>query len=161
VTSAERYRASYEGNYKFTPRFFALGLVQWEQDRFAGYFRRFTESFGAGYTIIDTAPFNWRISCGPAFRQTQLVSHVSESETSVRAETSMLWNLTEATVLTEEARVYLGGQDNTYASTTALTTKVLGDLSARTSFDITVESNPPSGIDNTNTITRFTLVYSF
>jgi hypothetical protein len=29
------------------------------------------------------------------------------------------------------------------------------------SFNVTSESDPPPGIDNTNTITRLTLVYGF
>jgi putative salt-induced outer membrane protein len=161
VTTAERYLASYEGNYRFTPRFYALGLLQWEQDRFAGFTARYSESIGAGYTIVDTPMFNWQISSGPALRQTKLVTHEGQSDTSLRADTLFLWNISPSTVFNEEIGAYVGGKDSTYFSTTALTTKIMGDLSARTSFNVTSESNPPPGIDNTNTITRVTLVYSF
>jgi putative salt-induced outer membrane protein len=161
VTTAERYLASYEGNYRFTPRFYALGLLQWEQDRFAGFNARYSESLGAGYTIIDTPLFNWQISSGPALRQTKLVTHEAQSDASLRADALFLWKISPATVFNEEIGAYIGGNDSTYFSTTSLTTKIMGDLSARTSFNITSESNPPPRIDNTNTITRVTLVYSF
>jgi putative salt-induced outer membrane protein len=160
-TTAERYLASYEGNYRFTPRVYAFGLLQWEQDRFAGFNARYSESFGAGYTIVDTPAFNWQISSGPALRQTKFVTHEAESDASARADTLLLWNIGPSTVFNEEVGTYLGGSDSTYFSTTALTTKVMGNLSARASFNITSESNPPPRIDNTNTITRLTLVYSF
>lgn len=160
-TTAENYLASYEANYKITPRLFALGLLQWEQNRFAGFSRRYTESLGLGYTILDTTQFNWQISGGPALRQTKLITGESESDTSARAGTAFLWNISRTTVFSEELGAYLGGSDNTYFSTTALTTKIMGDVSARASFNISSESNPPPGIDSTNTITRFTLVYSF
>lgn len=160
-TTAENFLASYEANYKITPRLFALGLLQWEQNRFAGFDRRYTESLGLGYTILDTTQFNWQISGGPALRQTKLITGESESDTSARAATSFLWNIDATTVFTEELGTYLGGNDNTYFSTTALTAKIIGDISARASFNVTSESNPPPGIDSTTTITRFTLVYSF
>lgn len=161
TTTADRYLASYQGDYKFSSRLFVYGLVQWEQDRFAGFDRRYTESLGAGYTIIDTPEFNWQISGGPALRQTRFITHKSESDTTAHAGTTFLWNISPATIFTEDLGTYIGGSDNTYFSTTALTTKIMDNLSARGSFNVTSESNPPPGIDSTNTITRLTLVYSF
>ena len=161
TTTADRYLASYQGDYKFTPRFFAYGLLQWEQDRFAGFNRRYTESLGLGYTIVDTPIFNWQISGGPALRQTKLITHESQSDTTAHAGTIFLWNISPTTVFTEDLGAYLGGSDNTYLSTTALTTKIMGNISARASFNVTSESDPPPGINSTNTITRLTLVYSF
>jgi putative salt-induced outer membrane protein len=161
VTAAENYLASYEGNYKFTPRLYAFGLLQWEQDRFAGFASRFSESVGAGYTIIDRPMFNWQISLGPALRQTKLITHEAQGDVSAHVDTVFVWNISASTMFNEELGTYLGGSDNTYSSTTSLTTKIMGDLSTRASFNIITESHPPIGIDNTNTITRLTLVYSF
>ncbi len=161
VTTANRDLASYEADYHFSPQLFATGLVQWEQDKFAGFNRRFTETFGAGYQIINTPAFTWQISGGPAWRQTSLITGRSESDLSAHGATQFAWHLTAATVFTEDAGLYVGGRDDTYYSTTALTTNILGNLSARLSFNINVESNPPPGIQNTSTISRVTLVYSF
>jgi putative salt-induced outer membrane protein len=161
VTTADRYLASYEANYKFTPRLYAFGLLQWEQDKFSGYNSRYTEALGVGYTLVDTAQFNWVVSGGPALRQTKLITHRSESDTSARANTVFLWNISPTTVFSEDLGMYVGGSDNTYYSTTALTTKIMGNISARASFNVISESNPPPTIQKTSTITRFTLVYSF
>jgi len=161
TTTADRYLASYQGDYKINAHLFTYGLLQWEQDRFAGFNHRYTESLGVGYTIIDTPEFNWEISGGPALRQVRFITHKSESDTTGHAGTTFLWNISPTTVFTEDLGTYLGGSDNTYYSTTALTSKVMGNISARASFNVTSESNPPPGIDSTNTITRLTLVYSF
>lgn len=160
-TTAGRYLASYEANYKFSERLYALGLLQWEQDKFAGFTRRFSESVGVGYNILTGPEFTWQISGGPAWRQTKLVTHATENDMSARLATQLLWKINPSTSFTEDAGAYLGGSDNTYFSTTALTTKILGDLSARMSFNVVMESDPPPGIEDTNTISRFTLVYSF
>jgi putative salt-induced outer membrane protein len=160
-TTADRSLASYEADYKFSSRLFILGLLQWEQDRFAGFNRRFTESLGAGYSLVNTPEFTWQISGGPAWRQTRFVSRKTDSDVSGRLATDFLWNITPTTAFSEDGGVYVGGSDNTYFSTTAVTSKILGDISARISFNVTSESNPPPGIEKTNTISRFTLVYSF
>jgi putative salt-induced outer membrane protein len=160
-TTAERYLASYEANYKITERLFALGLLQWEQDRFAGFDSRYTEAVGAGYSLFTGPEVKWDVSAGPSFRQTSLITGHDESDVSARLATLLLWNITADTVFSEDAGMYLGGSDNTYYSTTALTTKIMGNLSARVSFNVTVEGNPPPGIEDTNTITRLTLVYGF
>ncbi len=161
LTTANRELASYEADYKFSPVLFATGLVQWEQNRFAGFNRRFTETLGAGYIIIANPVFNWQISGGPAWRQTDFITGRNVTDLSAHAATQFAWHITATTVFTEDAGLYVGGRDNTYYSTTAVTANILGNLSARVSFDINVESKPPPGIQNTSTITRLTLVYSF
>jgi putative salt-induced outer membrane protein len=160
-TTANRELASYEADYRFSPLFFANGLVQWEQDPFAGFNRRFTETLGAGYLIITNRVMGWQVSGGPAWRQTDFISHRTESDVSAHAATQFTWHIAAATSFTEDAGLYAGGRDNTYYSTTAITTSILGSLSARLSFNINIESNPPPGIENTSTISRATLVYSF
>jgi putative salt-induced outer membrane protein len=160
-TTANRFLASYEGDYKFTQRLFAMGLLQWEQDRFSGYNARYTETLGLGYSIFDGPEVTWQISGGPALRQTEFISHTRNSDTSARLATQFTWNVSAATIFSEDAGLYIGGNDNTYFSTTAITTKIMGALSARVSFNVINESNPLPGIDATNTISRFTLVYGF
>jgi putative salt-induced outer membrane protein len=161
LTTANRELASYEADYRFAPRLFANGLVQWEQDRFAGFNRRFTETVGIGYSIITTPAMTWQASGGPALRQTSFITGLDENDLSARGATQLIWHVAAATTFTEDAGLYIGGRDNTYFSTTALTTNIFGDLSARLSFNVNVESKPPPGIDNTSTISRITLVYSF
>jgi putative salt-induced outer membrane protein len=75
--------------------------------------------------------------------------------------TLCLSRISSNTVFNEKIVTYAGGSDSTYFSTTVITTKLMGNISARTSFNATSERNPPAGIDSTNTITRLTLVYSF
>lgn len=160
-TTDNRELASYEADYDFSPVLKATGLVQWEQDSFAGFNRRLTETAGVAYTIIGTPDVTWLASGGPALRQTRFTDGRSTSDIAGHGATNFTWHITTGTVFTEDAGFYVGGRDNTYYSTTALTASIFGNLSARVSFNINIESNPPPGIDNTSTISRVTLVYSF
>lgn len=160
-TTANQELASYEADYVISPVVQLAGFVQWEQNPFAGFNRRFTEAPGIGYTVIGTPAVTWQVSGGPAWRQTLLIDGLSQSEVAGKAATDFTWRITPGTVLTEDAGLYYGGMDNTYYSTIALTTSVFGNLSARLSFNVNIESNPPPGIDKASTISRVTLVYKF
>jgi putative salt-induced outer membrane protein len=161
VSGAEKYLVSYEANYKVSPRLYTVGLVQWEKDRFAGFYNRVTESVGLGYSIVHTPTVTWDATAGPAFRQTDLVAGPSDSTTELRLGTQVGWQLSPSTLLKEDAAVYVGGGNNTYQSITSLTAKVIGALAARTSFQVKKETSPLAGFSGIDTTSRLTLVYGF
>lgn len=161
VTSQERYFASYDANYKFSERFYALGLASWERDTFAGFSSRFSESLGLGYKLLATPKVLLAIEGGPALRQTNYILMGDTNEFAGRVAGNFVWNLSPTTAFSEKASYFFGGNTNTITSETALTSKLYGALSARLSFFIQNESNPQPGLMATDTTTRFTLVYGF
>ncbi len=63
--------------------------------------------------------------------------------------------------LTENASVLAAPIDTTLISSTALTARINGKLSARLSYNVQKETDPPAGLKSTDTATRATLAYSF
>ncbi|MEP3767796.1 MAG: DUF481 domain-containing protein, partial [Marinomonas sp.] len=61
----------------------------------------------------------------------------------------------------ESASATIASDTNTFVSTTALDAKLLGSLSARLSYTVEHETNPPIGRIKTDTLSRATLVYGF
>jgi putative salt-induced outer membrane protein len=161
AVTEERLVVNYEVQYKVNDRLFTLALLQYERDRFAGFSRRFTESLGLGYSIYRSPRLNWDVTLGPAFRQTDLLNGPEQRDTEARLSTQVAWTIRPGTTLTEDASIYIGAGNNTYQSNTALTTAVLGSLSARLSFFLKKETAPADGMSDTDTITRGTLVYGF
>jgi len=161
VTSQERYFVGYDVNYKFSDRFYALGLASWERDTFAGYNSRFSESLGLGYKLLSTPKVLLAVEGGPALRQTDYILTGSVNDFAGRVAGNFVWNISPTTAFTEKASYFFGGDTNTITSETALTSKLYGALSARISFFIQNESNPQPGLEATDTTTRFTLVYGF
>jgi putative salt-induced outer membrane protein len=161
-TTREAFRASYQLDYRISDLWFAYGLFQWERDKFALLDRRFTESLGIGYTVLRTAPLSLVVDGGVALRQTQYISpDREENDVAGRVTAKFGWDIRPGLRFTEEAGGLFGGSSNTLYSRTALTAAVFGALSARASFDVNYESEPPPGVESTDTITRFALVYSF
>ena len=169
TTTKERYFLGYEGNYKFTDRFYAIGAVSWEKDVFAGIDSRFSESLGLGYRVIDRKDLILDVDASVAARQIEYVKPAisvpgqdySESTIGGRLGGRLVWEINESTSLSEVVVAYFDSQSNTIESTTALTTRLSGALAARASFNIRTESDPPLGREQTDTTTRAALVYSF
>jgi putative salt-induced outer membrane protein len=161
ITSRERWFAGYEGNYKFNDRFYALTTVSWERDRFSGFSSRFSESLGLGYKLLTGPRLTLSLDGGPALRQTQFVSGSSDQAFALRAGLNGKLQINPALALTETATFYYDSFNTSLLSLTALTAKLSGALSARASFQLNSESNPPAGRNSVDTVSRITIVYAF
>lgn len=160
VTEKERFNAGYQVQRKFDGNLYSFGLLQYERDRPAGYYRRFSESIGIGVRLIDRPSLRLEMDGGPAFRQTAFVTGKNEGEVSGRASMALRWDVSPTLGFTQNASAFLS-DDSTFVSTSALTSKLFGALSSRLAFDVRHETNPPLGSVATNTISRLTLLYSF
>ncbi len=161
VTSKERYLAGYEGHYKISPRFYALLTLAYDRDKFSGFNSRFAESLGLGYKIIDTANFKLSGEAGPALRQTHFTNGVRDNAITARGAGNLWWQIRPGIAFTEDASAFYGSFNTSFQSLTALTAKLNGALSARASFQVNTESNPPLGRRKSDTTSRLSLVYGF
>lgn len=164
----ERYAASYQADHRFSPRFYTFGFAGWESDRFAGFNRRFTESAGFGWIAAERPRIRLSFEGGPALRQTRFVfdesdpdAEMSENELSLRGKTNLRWTVAGDLVFTEEASFIVGNGNDTLFASSALSTKLIGSLSTRLSFDVKHETDPPDDKLKTDTVTRASLVYKF
>ncbi len=161
VTTAERYFAGYEGNYKINSRLYALLTLSYERDPFAGFDYRFSQSLGLGYKLVATDKVTLDLEAGPALRQTQFVDDVYESGFAFRAAGNLVWKITPTLEFSENASYFYQDINSTFNSLTSLTWKLTDAFSGRFSFLYQNQSNPPPGLRNFDTTTRLTLVYNF
>jgi putative salt-induced outer membrane protein len=161
IKTRERYFAGYEGNYKFTPDFYALLTLAYERDIFSGFSRRFAESVGFGYKVINTPALSLALEGGPALRQTAYITGRRDNYFAARGGLNAKWLISNAFTLSQNATLFYDSSNTSVFSLTALTAKVTGALSARLSFQLNQESNPPLGLKELDTTSRVTIVYSF
>jgi len=161
AVSKERYFAGYAGQWKLNGRTFVALSASGERDRFAGFRSRFTESVGVGYRVWNRPGLKLDVQAGPALRQINYYDLDDEMAFSAKFGGDLSWTIRPDLVFTQNASFFLDTVSSTLTSTTALTTKLRGDLSARASFDVRMESEPPVGREHTDTTTRASLVYSF
>ena len=162
-TSIERYLVEYEPQIKVSDRAFAFGLGRWERDRVLGFGNRWNASAGIGYRVIADKAMTLSLKAGPAWRETAYFPGRgrSESELTGLAGLDFGWALSPTLKLTQVASTIIGERNTATSSLTALNAKLIGGLSARFSYSAEIDTNPPPGIENVDTLTRFTLVYGF
>jgi putative salt-induced outer membrane protein len=158
VLTRNKYLAGYEMNLKFSQRLYAYGSFTWDKDTFAGIGRRFSESAGAGYSLLDTTTMKLDLSAGPAFRQTRYIAALPENITTLRAGLDYSWKMFDAVTLIEKAEYFVNSE---IKSTTALSIPVRNALSAQLAFEYDRQDKPQPGRKQTDTATRVGLVYSF
>jgi putative salt-induced outer membrane protein len=161
IESKSRYFAGYSGRYKFDGPLYGVGVLSWEGDRFMGFDSRMSESIGLGYAILQSPDMQLSIEAGPALRQTDYISGGSENSFAGRAAINYKWDILPSLAFTQSVSYYGESRDSTVISDTGLTANLIGALSARLSYHVQYESNPPLGLQNTDTTSRLTLVYNF
>jgi len=171
TTSREQFMARYEPRYQINERLFVYGLAQYERDRRQGYSSRYSLSGGIGYKLIDGENMELSVKAGPAYRVTQFVDGTDSSRLAALFGADFEWNISDSLKLTQDANstVETGGEallivdsaNTSFTATTGLEAGLTDALSARLSWTIEYDSNPPAGAVSTDTLSRFTLVYGF
>lgn len=161
-TRRERIYAGYSGKFDLSEQaFFSIGLLSFERDPFSGLDYRFTESLGAGYRLAKGKEFSWTVEGGPALRQTAFTDGREKSELDILGQTDLRWKPAANIALTQRTGFLASQGSNSLYSKSAATASISGGLSARLSLDILHESEPPTGREQTDTITRASIVYGF
>ena len=171
ATSREQFLFSWEPRYQFSPALFVYGLTQFERNRLQGVASRYAVSGGLGYKVVDRGGLSLSVKAGPALRQTNFIGGGSDARIAGLIGLDFDWQISDAIKLTQDTNgtAEAGGQaiaiiDSANTSIdiiTGLEASITDKLSARLSYSIEYDSNPPLGAVKTDTLTRFTLIYGF
>jgi putative salt-induced outer membrane protein len=159
--TTDRYFLAYSGQRKVSPRFYVVGVLWGERDVFAGYDYRFSESVGLGYRLIDAPDLKLRFEAGPALRQADYLSNGYEQTVAARSAGYLTWRFSPRLEFTQSLVSYLDTKNSTLLAASALTTRLQSHISAKASYEVRHEANPPAGRQKTDTTSRLTLLFGF
>lgn len=160
-TTAEKYTASIQEDYKYTERDYLFGRIGFSTDRFSGFKRRLSESAGYGRDILKDEVFDWHAEIGVGLRQTTLTNNTKKSETIGRAATLFKWVISDSATFSQELTTEGGSQGFLTNSVTALKNKINGNLSSKIALAVKHDSKVPAGTKKVDTETTFNLVFSY
>lgn len=174
-TTRDQLSATIEPNYKFGKSLYAYGLAQFERDRLQGFSARYTLSGGLGYELVKTKDLRLAVKAGPAIRITDFAAGDSKSSLAALVGLDLDWKISDNLKFSQDtggtyasdaqgftsASAVIDSDNISFAATSAFDAKLLGALSARFSYTIEHETNPPVGRIKTDTLSRATLVYDF
>lgn len=174
-TTRDQLSATIEPNYKFGKSLYAYGLAQFERDRLQGFSARYTLSGGLGYELVKTKDLRLAVKAGPAIRITDFAAGDSKSSLAALIGLDLDWKISDNLKFSQDtggtyasdaqgftsASAVIDSDNISFAATSAFDAKLFGALSARFSYTIEHETNPPVGRIKTDTLSRATLVYDF
>jgi putative salt-induced outer membrane protein len=161
TTTAERYAASWQTDYKFTEFDYIFGRIQYETDKFSGYDYRVSEILGYGRRVLHRDDMTLDLEAGPGARQSKLDTGESENEVILRLAGRYAWKITEQSRFTQDLSFDIGEDATISKSVTAVQASIVGNLSMKLSYTVENVSDVPPGVKKTDTETAATLVYSF
>ena len=173
-STAERYEARYQADYKITDRMSWFGALRGEQDRFSGFAYQASVSTGASYKFIDSPTTKLDASLGAGykkFREEILVkSDAGEVLDRIQGESGdgivgtlssdFEHSFTETTKLTNKLLTEFGGDNTAVANDIALQVSMTQSFALAVGFGIRYNSDPPALADDLDTLTTINLVYN-
>ena len=160
-TTAERYFAGWQSDYKLSEQDYLFGRLSYEDDKFSGYEYRTTENIGYGRRVLNRENMTLDLEIGPGARQSKLETGGTENEFILRIAGRYGWQISDTAKFTQELSADIGEDATISKSVTALQADVMNNLAMKVSFTAKNTSDVPDGIDKTDTETALTLVYGF
>jgi putative salt-induced outer membrane protein len=173
-STAERYEARYQTDYKITARASWFMALRGEQDRFSGFAYQATGSTGASYQFIDSPTTKLNASLGAGYRR-------QKSEILVKSEAGEVLDRLEGDIESEPVATLSSTYEHAFTENTKLTNKMLAEsgsdntavqndielsvsmsktLALAVGFGVRYNSNPPPLAEDTDTLTTVNIVYN-
>jgi putative salt-induced outer membrane protein len=170
--TAQRWEASTQADYNFSPKTFWFGAARYEDDRFNGFEYQATVSSGLGRKFVDTdrTRFVGTAGVGYKFFETRdafdengalIQEGASDSEVVFRGTLDVEHRLTDTTKLIDRFIVEAGADNTFYRNDLSVEVKMTEVLALALGYSVRHNSDPPPGFERTDTLTTVNLVYEF
>ncbi len=168
-TTAEKYLAALETNYKFSENQYWFLRGAYEDDRFSGYDFESSLTTGYGQRVWNSGERSFLdLSAGAGYRYNKLEmvnaqGEDAEKEAIARLAGQFDYALSENALFRQKLSTEIGlDENNTITeSETSLQANVVGNLSMKAAFRVKHLSDPPAGSEDTDTETSLSLLYGF
>lgn len=159
--TTERYQLAAKSDYKFSEFNYLFIMLNYDQDEFSGYQRRLSEAVGYGRRLIENKAHILDVEIGVGARQVELQDGTEKSDGIIRFGGSYQWKITDSSNFSQSLAVETGDANTFTESVTSLTANLMGNLALKVSYTIRSNSDVPPGLDNTDTFTAVSLLYTF
>jgi len=158
-TTKNRFEAGAKANYAISERLYSFALTDYVDDDFDGFEYRVTAGAGLGWRILTGERAQWRVEAGPGVQidEPELgdgdisFAGLFNSRFSLRLGEATFRNDTDVTV----------ADGTTVKNITALEMPVWESLSGILSYEVRYRSDAPPGTEDTDTVTKASLAYTF
>ena len=161
-TTAQKYFLSGQGNFKLENAEHRLfGFASYEDDRFSSFNYQATLASGWSQKMWEDDASKFSYSVGPGYSFAQTNEGVDQNELIIRAALDYQWKISDTAIFKQLLSTEVGSDNTKSKSESSLSAQISGDLSLKVSLILDHNSDVADDIDNLDTQTAVTLVYSF
>jgi putative salt-induced outer membrane protein len=174
IETKNRYFLAGEIDRQLGDKLFGFVRTSYEKDEFSGFDSRLFVGGGLGYLVLEGEPTSWSVQGGPGLKVDEVQPTVemrngvltpvpgsTEQSVSVVGKSEFVHAFNDAVSLSNNTEILYASESTQIGNITALTATLTDAFSARFSFDVRHDTNPPSGFESTDTVTRASIVYAF
>lgn len=169
-TTARRWEAMEQSNYRFNERNYAFGGLRYESDQFSGFEHQGTLSAGFGHLFIEseTTLLTGQIGVGYKFSETRAVYddfgvllEPNEKENSLAGlgKVDFKHQFNASTTLLNKFTVEYTAENTFLQNELSLQVKMSDRLALAAGYAIRHNTEPPDGFKKTDTLTTMNIVY--
>lgn len=171
-STANRYNAAWQSNYKFSERSFMFGGVRYEKDHFSGFNYQASVTTGGGYKFLDSDKVKLSVQAGVGYRRIQNNENADPANVTTggaifTAGMDYGNQLTTTTKAVDKFELESGSADTLLHNFIGLEVKMSEALALSVGFDTRYNTSPPAQLPpaeplkKLDTLTTVNLVYSF
>ena len=156
-------------------RLFGFGQLSYEQDEFSGFDSRAYIGGGLGYEILTGDVTTWTVRGGPGVKIDEIEAVLdttvtpaavitpatTEESFGASAQSNFAHQFNDNVGFTNDTTVLYAETSTQIGNIAAITASLTDTLSARVSFEVRHDTDPVEGFEDTDTISRVSLVYGF
>lgn len=162
TTSAQKFFASAQGNYKLeNPDHRLFAFASYEDDRFSNFKYQSTVAAGWNQKVWGDDKSSFEYSIGPGYSYAKDLDDETVSGAIIRGALNYKWKISDTSRFTQTFSTEVGSDNTKSRSETALSAQIAGGLSMKLSLKLDHNSDVDDGVENLDTETAITLVYSF
>jgi putative salt-induced outer membrane protein len=166
--TAERYFVGNKADFSLTERDYVFVALEYEKDLVGPIRQRTSETAGYGRKVLTGPEHRLELELGAGARQTETQVVIPSAPVAVededligRGRLAYKWQFGETSHAAETVKAE-SGQSNTYVeSVSELRLALVGRLYAQASYTVRSNTDVPPGARKTDTITAFSLGWSF
>jgi putative salt-induced outer membrane protein YdiY len=161
-TTAQKYFLSGQGNYKLeNPDHRLFGFASYEDDKFSSFNYQATLAAGWSQKMWEDDASKLSYSVGPGYSFAETNDGEDQNGLIVRAALDYQWKISDTANFKQLVSTEVGSDNTKSKSETSVSAQISGGLSLKVSLILDHNSDVADGIDNLDTQTAVTLVYSF
>lgn len=160
LTTAQRWEARGQSDYKFTDRVYWFGAGRYEDDRFSAFAYQASVATGLGYKFFDTEQTKFWVQGGPGYRFAER-NDTGESvdEVILRGDLGVEHRLTETTRIVDRFLVESGSENTYLQNDLGLEVTIKGSLALRLGYQVRHNTDVLPGTEKTDTLLTVGLIY--